>query len=66
VFKLYVIVSNIQSNVEVINGVGNFNDTVFRTIHEAKIALRWAKEELKETGIQKAKLHICKISKLNI
>jgi len=61
---LYVIVRNIQSNFEAINGVGNFNDTVFRTIYEAKIALRWAKEELKEADVRLGKLHIYKITKV--
>lgn len=62
-FKLYVLVRNIQSNLEVINGVGNFNDTVFRTIYEARIALRWAKEELKEVDVRLGKVHIYKINK---
>jgi len=60
---LYVLVRNIQSNLEVINGVGNFNDTVFRTIYEARIALRWAKEELKEVDVRLGKVHIYKINK---
>lgn len=48
----------------VTQGVGNYNDNVFRTIKQARMAKRMAIEEIQEVGISRIEAGAIKIKKL--
>lgn len=59
---MFVVIRENPYGEAFVQSVGNYNDTVFETIKEAKTALKWTKEELMEAEVRHAgKLSICKL-----
>lgn len=61
---MFVVVRFDPTYGPVIQGVGNYNDNIFKTIKEARMAKRWTIEELQEVGISPNEAGAIKIQKL--
>lgn len=61
---MFVIVRFDPTYGPVVQSVGNYNDNIFKTTKEARLAKRWAIEELQELGISLSEAGTIKIQKL--